>query len=320
MDARASEIAAHTFRLDVKGADVRLALQDCGVASILLKGRAFAQLLYGDADARDYSDVDLLVAPDDTARAQKVLQAQGFMPQFGGPAPIDLPSHTLREGSLHGGAWFRERDGVTIDLHRTLPQVSADPGLVWSELCRHTVTMDIGGAATPVLDRPASALLVALHAAHHGCAWGSAIEDLRRATERLDLACWGEALELASTLDAIAAMGTGLGLTPAGTAIAERLGLGTTPSFGLLLRWSNAPWGSSFLDALISQGGLGARIRLLWQLVWPKPPTLRLVSPLARRGTRGLVAAYAIRPAQLLRRAPAAVLARRRVRRSPANQ
>ena len=295
---------------------MRVALQASGISAVLLKGAAFAHLLYGAPERRDYSDVDLLVAPADGRHARDVLRGLGFTPAYGGLAPIDLPARLLGDGSIHGGAWYRERDGVTIDLHHTLPQVVAEPALVWTEVSRHTTELKVGGVCTTILDRPASALLVALHAAHHGREWGGAMEDLRRATERFDIACWQEALELATTLDARAAMGAGLGLTPKGVALAEQLGVPTDPSFGLLLRWNAAPWGSSFVDALLAQPGGGARLSLLAHLIWPRPTILRLLSPLARRGRRGLVAAYVIRPVKLLWRAPAAVLALRRVRRA----
>lgn len=315
MEARASEIAAHTFRLDIKGAEVRSALRDVGVATVLLKGRAFAHLLYRATDPRDYSDVDLLVRHEDEARAQQVLAALGFSPDYGS-APIELPKRSLGEGSMYGGAWYRERDGVTIDLHHTLPQLVIDPLTVWDVLAQHTITIDVGGSATEILDPPASALLVALHAAHHGQAFGSAVEDLRRAAQRFDAECWREACALAATLDAIAPFGTGLGILPEGRAIAEQLGLSTDPSFGLRLRWSDAPWGSSFIAALANERGIRGRLGLLAGLLGPRPAVLRLSSPLARRGRRGLAAAYALRPFGLLRRAPAAVLAWQRVRRS----
>jgi hypothetical protein len=311
----AAVIAAGTFRLDVKGAEIRGALLATGLRPVLLKGRPFANLLYGESESRDYSDVDLLVSPGDATRAQQVLRAEGFRPSYGS-APIDPQSRQVVEGSLHGGAWYRKRDGLTIDLHHTLPQVVADPWLVWSEITRHTMSMNIGGAATDVLDRPASALLVALHAAHHGVAFGSAVEDPRRAAQRFDFACWSQARDLASKLDATAAMGIGLGLTPEGSRIAEDLGLSTVPTFGLLLRWNDAPWGSNFIEAMAAQSGIAKRLGLLIWLLWPRPAALRLSSPLARRSRRGLVVAYAIRPAQLARRAPAALAAWRRTRRS----
>ena len=40
--------AASSFRLDVKGAEIRQALEAVGVRPILIKGPAFARLLYAD--------------------------------------------------------------------------------------------------------------------------------------------------------------------------------------------------------------------------------------------------------------------------------
>jgi hypothetical protein len=176
--------------------------------------------------------------------------------------------------------------------------------------------LDVGGSPAEVLDEPASALLVSLHAAHHGPVWGSALQDLRRATAQLHRDCWVDAARLATRLEATEAMGTGLGLTAEGQEIAADLGIPTSPSFALRLLWGGAPWGSTFIEALVRQPGLRGRLTLLARLVWPGADAMRLTSPLARRGPAGLAAAYAVRPLKLLRRAPTAIRRWRALRRS----
>jgi putative nucleotidyltransferase-like protein len=56
-------LVAAALVLDTAAAGVVAALSEGGVRSILLKGPATAQALYGDGAPRPYSDVDLLVAP-----------------------------------------------------------------------------------------------------------------------------------------------------------------------------------------------------------------------------------------------------------------
>ena len=54
----------------------------------------------------------------------------------------------------------------------------------------HQVTIRSSRHECETLDQPASALLIALHAAHHGPSWNRARTDLRRACELLDRDCW----------------------------------------------------------------------------------------------------------------------------------
>ena len=78
VSAKASATAASTFRLDVKGVEVRQALHAAGIRTVLLKGPAFARLLYRDSRSRGYSDVDLLVDPAAVQRAEQILAAVEF--------------------------------------------------------------------------------------------------------------------------------------------------------------------------------------------------------------------------------------------------
>ncbi len=112
-----------------------------------------------------------------------------------------------------------------VDLHHTLPQIAADPAKVWEVVADHRSVIDVVGSPTEVLDPPASALLIALHAAHHGPDWGGTDQDLERALEVLDDSVWEEARDMAIALGAERQMGTGLGLNDVGARLARRLGL-----------------------------------------------------------------------------------------------
>lgn len=303
--------AAATFRLDVKAGEVRRALGRAGVSTVLLKGPAFAALFYEQPRARRYSDVDLLIKPGDGPAAYDVLRRLGFR-RFDAEGPsiqTDPATAGLIEatGALHGVAWLRDADGLAVDLHHSLPQVSAEPEAVWAAVSAHVTTIDVAGAPTDVLDPAASALLAALHAAHHGPHWGGALEDLTRAVEVLGQETWRDAARVAADLQAETAMGVGLGLTTSGRRVAEALDLPTTPSLALEMLWSGEPWSAAFLAALPAQPGLRARARLLARVLWPSAAAMRRGSALARRGRRGLVAAYAFRSLQLLRRLPRAL-------------
>jgi hypothetical protein len=123
-----------------------------------------------------------------------------------------------------------------------LPLVDASTAEVWRALAAHRVTITVVGSEVETIDRAASALLIALHAAHHGPAWGRARADLERACEVLEPACWRAAERLARDLGAVTAMGIGLGTTPGGCAIAHRLGLRAEPTVTYRLIWPVIAW------------------------------------------------------------------------------
>jgi hypothetical protein len=310
--------AASTFRLDVKGSEIRQAFNAAGIRTVLLKGPAFGRLLYRDPSSRSYSDVDLLVDPAAVRAAEEILVILGFR-RFEDESTVRQIDTAVgkvigAQGASHSTAWVRHIDNFVVDIHDSLPQVGAPERVVWQQLTQHLDVLIVGGVPAETLDRPASALLVALHAAHHGPDWDRAITDLERALEVFDGECWEAARDLAVKLHAEAPMGVGLGLTEAGRDIAGRLSLPTEPSPAIRLLWAGAPWSAGFIESLIRQRDPRATATLIARLLWPSPTALRRGSALARRGPRGLLAAYALRPFQLARRLPAAVRTRWRAR------
>jgi hypothetical protein len=299
--------AAGNFRLDIKGAEVRRVLSGAGVATVVLKGAAFVALLYGSPGVRAYGDIDLLIDERQLSRAHAVLIGLGFE-RFDEDSPSAQTDPTVGDlvgalGALHGGAWVRTADGIVIDIHTTLPQVPANPATVWSFLAGHTQSLTVGGLEARVLDPPATALLVALHAAHHGENWGSALMDLRQAIAILDEDCWREARELARDLAAERPFGVGMGLDPDGRRMAQEFGLSTDPTPALRTLWRGGNWTEMILAALREEKSVVGRARLACRILWPSPAAIRRGSALARRGRAGLLIAYAWRPLQLTDRA-----------------
>lgn len=311
-------LAANTFRLDVKGAEVREELRRAGVRTVLLKGRAFAVLFYDSPSSRPYGDVDLLIDPRARQRARSVLADLGFdraePESLHGETALAAVASTPGLTAVHSETWSRAHDGTIVDLHDSLPQVGVRPDLVWDALSHHLQTMDIGGEPTVVLDRPSSALLTALHAAHHGPAIPGPVRDLVRSTDVVDLRDWREAQTLARSLAAEEALGIGLGLTPAGRDIADELGLPVEPTPAYRMLWSGAPFSAAVLASLGAEQQLHRRLALLVRLALPGPAAMRRGSTLAERGLPGLGAAYAVRLFRLARRVPSAVRAWRQAR------
>ncbi|ATY16989.1 hypothetical protein CU254_41090 (plasmid) [Amycolatopsis sp. AA4] len=89
------------------------ALRTAGVAAVVLGGLSVEHSLYASTGARQFSDIDLLIAPGDTERTCAVLRAQGYQP------------------SRDDGTWTRQTGDpivplIVVDLCTTLPHGGAD--------------------------------------------------------------------------------------------------------------------------------------------------------------------------------------------------
>jgi hypothetical protein len=144
--------------------------------------------------------------------------------------------------AAHARTWIRDRDRFTVDLHETLPLLGVSAAEARRLLSAHRVTITVAGAEVETLDRPASAVLIALHAAHHGPHWHRARVDLQRACAVLPTDCWREAARLARDLRADSAMGIGLGTTEEGRMLARTLELRANPTPADRLRWTGSAW------------------------------------------------------------------------------
>jgi hypothetical protein len=282
---------ALSLALDVAAAEVVTALRNASIRSILLRGPALALWLYEDG-TRFYSDVDLLVAPDDFVRAERVLANLGFE-----PSAITPPAG-------HAQLLRRQRDSAAVDLHRAVVGVGIPEREAWNILVDCTEAMSLGGEEFEVLRPQARAMLLALHAAQHGVGKPQPLEDLGRGLQRFEKAEWSASAGLADRLEATEAFATGLRLLPPGEALAAQLGLPLETSVGTVLRARTAVDMSLGFERLAQTSGLPEKLRLARRKALPEIAFMRAWTPLARRGRTGLSVAYAWRLAWLLWHAP----------------
>jgi hypothetical protein len=301
--------AGLSLHLDAVTTEVVLALREAGIPSVLLRGPAIAQWLYEEATERSYVDVDLLIPYDVVQAAEKYLSGLGFSDlTVEGVLPHDRPTYAH--------TWARRRDGATVDVHYTLLGAQLEPKLVWEVLAGETEATSLEGAAVRILTKPGRALVVALHAAHHGVLVGKPLDDLARALELLPAEVWEQASALAARLEATSAFATGLSLLPPGEAVARRLGLPDERSTETVLRASTPPPMALGFDWLASTPGPRAKLGLVTRKIVPAPAFMRARSPLARRGRVGLAVAYVWRVLWLARHASPGFRAWRRARRA----
>jgi hypothetical protein len=137
----ASEIVfvtvGRTMRLRHWGGRISAALGEAGVSHAVVKGAGFAERLYPIQSDRSYSDVDVVIRPDDVARASEVVAALGFVSNdipdrsaedhcefkwvLEGPVPVSVE---LQTNLVHS---MRLRQRLRLDLDAILEAGDGDP-------------------------------------------------------------------------------------------------------------------------------------------------------------------------------------------------
>jgi hypothetical protein len=266
-----------------------------GIRSLVLKGPSIGRWLYETLEERSYGDSDLLVAPGDVPAAENVIISLGYR-RLSETLTGDRPWEAL--------FWMRSNDGAALDLHRTLPGVEVSPETAWLLLSRETEILSLRGVEVEVLNQPARALHLALHAADHAFTSDRPLKELALALATLREDLWREAATLAASLEATAAFAAGLRLVPEGAEVAARLCLPDNNSVEVALRASPDTRHTRGLQWLLQTKGPRAKASLLVRKLAPPPAYMRAWSRLAQKGSPGLVLAYAWRPLYLLLEAP----------------
>lgn len=289
--------AAVGIAVDAAAAEAVEAFRQMGIEAVLLRGPAIAATLYDDPLEREYSDVDLLVQESDFERAASILLGLGYH-----EAPVEqaFPAERPR----HATTWVRG-DGRAIDLHRSLVGVGAPPAQVWRAFRTGARTLQVGGVDALIPTEEVTALVAALHAAHHGSRGGHPRRDLELARVKLPPDAWLRAARIATELEAERAFHAALRRrAPAGGAQKEELRGGRAFHVAQGLVWLRATPGAA------------AKFRLLRELLFPATVAMRQRSEIANRGVGGLTVAYALRLLDGIRSLPRALRTLSRIRSS----
>jgi hypothetical protein len=299
---------ASNFAIDALTAEVATAFTGEGIDTVVLKGPVLARWLY-PGEVRPYGDTDLMVAPENRARAVGVLERLGFV-EYRPWTPIPSPL------SLNIGRTAFNGRGVMVDLHWQLPGLDGDPDAIWGCLTASAEWQVIGGVELRVPDRDTVLLHVVLHAAQHAnLGEGKPLEDLRRALARVEESRWSNALGLARSYRGVPAFAAGLRLLPEGGDLARRLDLGDARSLQHELRREANVIAEELYALLVADAGIRRKLAIAARRIFPRPDYMRWWSPLARRGKLWLAGAYLWRAIWMIGQAPGAIQTLWRVQR-----
>lgn len=138
-----------------------------GVAVVLYKGAALAELAYGGCENRHSSDIDLLVRAEDFGAVDRLLVSEGFRPRRPLPAWLSRKPGWGAPTLPHEMHYRNERTRVEVDLHTgLLPKdlgAVLDGPAVWRRLER----VEICGRSVATLGTIDTLLYLALHGTKH---------------------------------------------------------------------------------------------------------------------------------------------------------
>jgi hypothetical protein len=139
-------------------------LHDNGIAAMPYKGPAIAAKLYGSVGLRQFCDLDILVRERDVGEASRLIEAQGFEPDF--LIPETMRARFVRQDYVQ---LFRRDGGRTlVELHWGIAPryfaVRFDADAVWGRL----EPMPLQGATVYMPCPEDLLLLLCVHGARHG--------------------------------------------------------------------------------------------------------------------------------------------------------
>ena len=168
-------------------------LRQANLPVIPLRGPVLGHLLYGDAAAREYSDLDILVRREDFARAREVLLANFCTLQSPDKITQDCAFRWGSEVSL------RSPSGTAIDVHWELGPAYYPYALPVETIWNGLQTIPFEQRPTPFLRPECLLLSLCIHGAKHHWERLMWLCDVARLTTRVPIdwnAAWMKAAEL----------------------------------------------------------------------------------------------------------------------------
>jgi hypothetical protein len=194
--SRSRGIAARNLKLTLELLSLLQGLEAAGAPGVIWKGPALAYTLYPSPELRTFSDLDIILRPEDRHRARTVLNERGYRSS---PDALLDEDELFGKGSQDATLWNPETR-ISVDLHwGVVPRYRApvaDFGLLWSQSTSCTIL----GSELRVLEPGIHFLGLCAHGAKHGpFPWPALkwITDVEAYLRRYPPEWWGPVLERA---------------------------------------------------------------------------------------------------------------------------
>jgi hypothetical protein len=187
--AEAQQGAVASLALAAELVAVLAGLRGAGVPALAIKGPVSALLGYGDLGLRRFSDLDLLVAPDDVTAAASYLERRGYVPRFTLSPPWLARLVRSNYELLFHHPHPHPNGGRLVDLHWSLARrgYTFTPG--GDGIFARRQTVRIGPDEVPTLAVEPTLLFLLLHGIKHdwkSLGWLCDVAELLRRHAGLD--------------------------------------------------------------------------------------------------------------------------------------
>jgi hypothetical protein len=176
---------------------------EAGIRALVLKGPALSLQAYGDATARQYGDVDLLVRQRDIYRATVFMTVAGFH--------ADVPLAAVAANRIPGEYLFlRPNTKVIVELHTEKTLRYFPNSLAIEDLFERHVTLEFDGHDVPTLSNEDALVSACTHGAKHCWERLMWIADVAAILRRQTSMNWEAVERIAENLGARRIVNTGL--------------------------------------------------------------------------------------------------------------
>ena len=187
LHAEARRAAEHSLVALAGLREIADLLDAAGIRWMLWKGPALAMQVWGDATRRDFTDLDVVVLPEDLAVARAALERAGWR------ARDAMPPRAERAIHAGSGAYPLERAGrPLLELHWTFSGTNYPAVASVAEVLARAEHLTIAGRTILTPSGADALLLLALHATKHGWSQAEEVLSFARLASR-DPAALGEA-------------------------------------------------------------------------------------------------------------------------------
>jgi hypothetical protein len=156
MEARAARMVAELARITE-------AFEDGGIPLLVFKGAVLAQHLYGDAGARAFSDLDVIVAPHHAAAGESLLQRLGYREC----EPLTASQRKTNRRFVGESLFLDDTSGVLADFHWLFSNLQFPVRIRFAEAWERRQTVNIDHYVFNTLGDLDLVVLTCSHAAKH---------------------------------------------------------------------------------------------------------------------------------------------------------
>ncbi len=164
------------------------------ILAVPFKGPVLAESVYGDITLRQFSDLDILVHPNDAPKARTLLMEQGYLPEIN----LDDKQFNMYIKNEDDFAFICDKSRVFVELHWELTGRDSSIPIYLDLFENRLIRTEIGGKKVYNLQPEELLLYLCIHGAKHcwdSLDWICCVAELTNTYPDLN---WGRAAQMAS--------------------------------------------------------------------------------------------------------------------------